>query len=478
MAGAGASAGAVDISFVGRIDELALLRRLLDDASSGTPRLALLSGEAGIGKTRLVHELLAEAHAAGWLTLLGSCQEDVVIPYLPIATALRPLGDFESGLVAPAVLDETLWTNPDEHDTLRLYLGVTTALVHAAQSRSVVLVVEDVHWADDATGDLLVHLVTSALHEATDRGLRVLVVLTSRGDWPSGGAGGSLGRIWRHPDAVTVRLRELPLADVRALVTSIANAPPAPPLVDELVDATGGNPFLLRSVVTRHLASGRLAADSGTLTLEHGGRIVAPVDLDDEIRLRLEHLDASIVEVLTEASFLGDDASLDELRAVHRAGGGSDDATAGGLREAIDAGVLTTDDERFSFSHPQIRHVLAHRPSAAAREALHSRIAGALVDLYGDRANEVALAIAHHLERGGVPDDPASALGWALRAAAQAWAAAAWTRAMHAYDAALTWAPAPTDEDRNDWTLRAAVAAYMAHDWSSADRLRGAIAAR
>jgi class 3 adenylate cyclase len=259
-------------------------------------------------------------------------------------------------------------------------------------------------------------------------------------------------------------------------VASVAGARPSAALVDELVDATGGNPFLLRSVVSRHLASGRLTARDGALELGREGRLVAPVDLDDEIRLLLDGVDAASMRVLTVAALLGDGAGLDELDAVHRRLGGDAGGAATSVGEAVERGILAADGDAYRFSHPQIRHVLAHRPAASEREELHRTIAGALVDHHGGRSTEQALRIAHHLERGGTPVDPASALEWALRAGAAAWAASAWTRALRAYDAALAWAVDPSAEDRNEWMLRGAIAAYMAHDRASADRLRDAIA--
>src|SRR5204862_4977565 len=107
--------------------------------------------------------------------------------------------------------------------------------------------------------------------------------------------------------------------------------------------------------------------------------------------LRLERLDDTTTTVVTEASFLGDGALIDELRIVHRARGGDDGDVDRALTAPTEWRVFTADDDRYTFTHSQIRHLLAHRPREGDREALHRDIAAALVDHYGETAPEHAL---------------------------------------------------------------------------------------
>jgi class 3 adenylate cyclase len=432
----------VDVPFVGRVDELTRLHRVLGEVVTGAPRLVLLSGDAGVGKSRLVHELVARAREGGALTLLGTCYEDLAIPFLPVATALRPVdGRLER------------WPDAAGEGGLQLYLDVTRTLLDAAAQRPVVLTIEDVHWADEASADLLVHLVTSALHDAADRRLGLLLVLTRRHPWGLATGDDLLDRLPRSPGAVVVPVRPFGAPEVHAVLTALGGAQPDAGLVEAVLDVTGGNALLVRSMVTRLLDSGRLSAAGGGLRLTGDGRLT-PVDIDEETLLRVGKCPRSI-PLLTAMAFLGDEGSLSAARAL----------ADGDLDEAVDEGLVQLDGDRFRFEHPAVRHVLYHLPAPDERAAMHLRVADLLTD---------AAAVAHHLRLAGDHADAARARDAALAAAHQAWGAGAWLTAARAYEEVLGRSPDAADDVRGEWLLRAAVASYRAQDDGSVDRLQAA----
>ena len=163
--------------FVGRAGELQQLRDALDLANRGHPQVVVVTGDAGIGKSRLLHELTPHAVAAGVEVLPGACQEDVAVPYLPIATAFAalsraeavdPFTAFGREAAQRAAADPgTTRGGGDAH--LRLFLAVSDMLLATAKTRPTMLVVEDAHWVDDATLGLLRHLLAVAAEEAVAR---------------------------------------------------------------------------------------------------------------------------------------------------------------------------------------------------------------------------------------------------------------------------------------------------------------------
>jgi predicted ATPase len=164
------------MTFVGRTRELERLDEALSAAVAGRGSTVLITGEAGIGKTRLVSELAARARSTGATVLVGRCIDllGTALPYLPVAEALRPLGDAPGSL--RDVPRRPPATESEEGSQLRLFEGVLTALERAAAEAPVVLVLDDLHWADSSTLDLIAFLE----HAVAET--RIVVVGTYRSD--------------------------------------------------------------------------------------------------------------------------------------------------------------------------------------------------------------------------------------------------------------------------------------------------------
>ncbi len=453
---------AVDVPFIGRVDELVVLRRLLDTALSGQPRVVLLSGDAGVGKSRLLAESMAAASAAHVRVLFGTCYEDMGIPYLPIATAFRPL-DHEGARRLNPPRGSVVAGAPDADDAegnrLSLFLDVTAALVDEAATTPTLLVLDDVHWADDASAELIRHLVLSAVHEASLAELPLMIILSARGPWPEG-VPRALARLSREGAAVELRLERFGVVEAHAMVTALAGARPRTDVINELLDATAGNPLLLRAVVTRNLSAGHLLVHGDEVRLGANRQLSAPTDLDDEIRLELARLDDEGHTALSIAAVMGDGELTTALRAVV---GASHQSALGHLFEA---GILRADGTHHRFSHPQVRHVVYDDLDEDRRATIHLLVAASLENSAEHPDAATALAIAHHLRRGGADPNDEHVAQWALVAGEGAWSSGAWEEATRAYSMALAGAARSTlpPEELTEVLVRAGVAAYYAND--------------
>src|SRR5438067_3517018 len=275
-----ATGGLGDGLFVGRQHEIEQLEATFEEAASGRPRLAFLVGEPGIGKTATAQEFAQRVSGAGAMVLWGSCYEGEGAPaYWPWLQVLRrlvrdlgretlfeALGPDAHGLIhlLPEFAIEHEHVDqpsiPPEQARFRLFGGAAELLRSAAQERPVVLILDDVHWADEPSL-LLLDFLARELQDA-----KVLILATYRQ--------GELGR--QHPlSDVLGRLtmaRRLVLGglarpEVEHFIEVTAGVSPTPPLVDTVHAMTAGNPFFLGEVLRLLASEGRLAADAGTLSI-------------------------------------------------------------------------------------------------------------------------------------------------------------------------------------------------------------------
>jgi class 3 adenylate cyclase len=406
--------------FVGRAGELQQLRNALDHASRGEPQVVAVTGDAGIGKSRLVQELTPNAIAAGFEVHLGACQEDVAVAYLPIATACAALSRAETVDPFTAFGDEaerraaadpgTTHGGGDAH--LRLFLAVSDMLLAAAKARPTMLVIEDVHWCDDATLGLLRHLLAVAGEEAVAAHARLLVVVTSRVPDIATPAGTVVERLIRRHGTTHVRLHSLDEHECRELVAAWLGREPSASTIDHLIEMTSGQPLVLRSVLTR--LGDVVSIDDSALT-----NLLGPTDLDHELWRRVEALTPATREMVLTAAFLGDNtlAMLGHVCAFEPEilGVLVDDAT--------EHHVLVADDDRYRFEHPQLRQLVYHWPTGRDRAQRHLLLADCLE---GAGEKEVA---AHHLARAHDIVDPERLLETCGSAADRSAAIGAWLEA-------------------------------------------------
>jgi tetratricopeptide (TPR) repeat protein len=332
--------------FVGREHELGQLERALDATRAGTGATALVTGEAGIGKTRLASELAARARDAGFDVLLGRSIDLVgaELPYQPFAEALRPLGAF------PQADGQAVGSQ------LRVFEQTLALLAERADIAPVLLVLEDLHWADTSTLDLVVFLA----HNLHDR--RVLVLATYRADELS-----SAARVrWladgvrRSGSALVLELGPLDREELTALLAAHADALPPAALMDAIVARSEGNPFFAEEL----LAAG-----------DQGGEL--PHGLRDLLLQRMARLDRPTQGLLRLAAAAGRDISYRLLRTLAAA---PERDVRESLRQAVEHGVLVADQATgsFRFRHALLAEAVYATLLPGEREELHARLAEAL----------------------------------------------------------------------------------------------------
>ena len=394
---------------VGRDAELAELREALDAAAAGRPSLVLLAGDSGVGKTRLLRELSHAADEDGALVLCGDSVElgDGELPYAPLVSALRPLVRDADGVfdqLAPGAREALARLLPglpgaggplvpaqDAAAQAHLFEAVLELLDALGAGRPVVLVLEDVHWADRSTRAFLAFVGRSLGSE------RVLAVASYRSD--------ELHR--RHPlrpllaelsSARRVELEPLGADALEAAVGEILGAPPSPELMRRLWARSEGNPLFMEEL----LATG---AD---------GRGALPATLRDALLVRVERASEDTQEVLRLLAV----AERPDHELLERAGDLEPRALREALREAVAAHLVIAGPEgTYAFRHALQREVVADDLLPGERSELHRRIAEVLERRAQERAGGghlLSAAIALH--RLGAGDRPA-ALGASIAAA-------------------------------------------------------------
>ena len=332
-----------EAAFVGRARELGELGSALASARDACGSTVLLAGEAGIGKTRLAAELAARARDAGFEVLLGRSIDLVgtELPYQPFTEALRPLG-------APG---------PAAASQLRVFEETLALLTERAGHAPVLLVLEDLHWADTSTLDLVVFLA----HNLAGR--RILLLATCRADEPA-----SAERVHRLTEGVlrsgsALRLELAPLGreELTALLAARADAPPPAGLAQAIAIRSEGNPFFAEEL---------LAAGGD----EHGE---LPRRLRDVLLQRVARLDADTQSLLRLAAAAGRDVGYPLLHALTAL---PERGLRESLRRAVDHGVLITDQASgsFRFRHALLADAVYSTLLPGEREELHARLADEL----------------------------------------------------------------------------------------------------
>ena len=444
--------------FVGREPELAELSAGLDDAFAGSGRLFLLQGEPGIGKSRLADELSGRALARGATVLVGRCWEaGGAPPYWPWTQSLRAYvrraepGALRRQLAGGAAeviqivpeLRELFPGVPDaepsesEAARFRLFDSTASLLRAAASDRPLVLVLDDLHAADEPSL-LLLSYVASVLGDS-----RILIVATFRDLDPAieDPLESTLADLGREQGTHRIRLTGLSEQEVGQLAEAMAEAEPPKQLVAELHTDTEGNPLFVSEIV-------RLLAAEGRLGPEGLGGIPIPETVREAIGRRLRRLSDECRRVLSLASVLGREFGLVALERVADYTG--IDRLLGVLDEAITARVVEEVPGSFGrlrFGHALTRDSLYEEIPSTHRARLHRRVAEVLEELYRGNLDPHLAELAHHFSL-AVPAVPAEkAIDYGRLAGDRALAALAFEEAARLYRLALRVAESSTPTD-------------------------------
>jgi len=377
---------------VGRAEYLALLVAALARARAGEPSAVLIGGEAGVGKSRLVGEFWARAAGAGGRVLAGACLDLGVegLPFAPFAAVLRELvrdlgADGVAGLLPGQASREFArllpefgvadWATDASLARARLFEQILTLLERLADERPVALIIEDAHWADRSTLDLLAFLVSG--QQVLDR---VLIMVTYRSDelHPAHPLRLLLTELGRLGWVERVELPRLARLHADELVARILGREPEPSLADEVYRRAEGNPLFVEE----------LLRDGG------GPTAGLPDSLRDLLLAMVRRLPEETQEALRAASPAGPGVGHRLLAAVT---GLDDDPLARALRPAVAANVLTAATDGYAFRHALIREAIYDDLLPGERIRLHTRFAEALGSDPGLAApGRAATEQAHH----------------------------------------------------------------------------------
>ncbi|MCH8909878.1 MAG: AAA family ATPase [Chloroflexi bacterium] len=437
------------VPFVGRVQEMAELTVALDDALDGRGGLVMLVGEPGIGKTRLAEELEVVARDRGARVVWGaSYASGGAPPYWPWTQVIRSLLTEPSEAILTAlgpraaaiaeIVPEIRDVLPDlqpapevepEQARFRLFDSVTSFLGEVAATQPMVVVLDDLHWADQSTLDLLQFV-------ARDISSTSMLLVGGYRDM-------ELSR--RHPLSETlaaltrvrafqrIPLRGLESDDVGRLVEAVGEIRPSRKLVEEIHDRTEGNPFFVAEL-TRDLSRG--AASRGGEFDAMGLRI--PEGVREVVGTRLNRLSEECNQVLRTAAVIGREfefALLTEVSAEL-----SEDALLDAVHEARDASTvrdLPGSGERYEFAHSLIQQTLTDELSVSQRTHLHARIVDAVERLYGDHLDDHCAELAYHCAEAGSAVAADRVVFYARMAGERAAASYAWVEARAYYEQAL-----------------------------------------
>jgi DNA-binding CsgD family transcriptional regulator len=442
----------------GRDEQLGRLREAVRAARSGVPGTVLVEGEAGIGKTRLVSEVAFEESAHGAVVLWGNCSA-VAGRDVPLGPFIDALGDLRRELdaevlahVAGSRIEVLAGLAPGAFDVApsgpvpalgQVFGAVTDVLRATAVQRPVLLLLEDVHWADDSTLDLVDYLARSVRTE------QLLVVVTARTDDVAyQRVRGQLAEVGRAPGVVRLVLPRLTSDQVADQVRALGGRGD-PAEVDRVVELSGGVPFLVEQVVEAGVEQ------SGALASRLLGHRIDGLSPDARTLV-----DAASVALSSPRA--GDVASVVDL--------GPDELDRA-LRNAVREGVLVVRGESIGFRHALLQEAALEDLLPLGRQELHRRWAEVLSSRSGGATR--VIEIAHHRIGAG---DPGPALDACLAAAAHAGRVSAYVERDRMLARALDlWPQVPDAEERSGTDLPALLsqaaesAQLVQHDVRAAD---------
>ncbi len=435
---------------IGRADELGQLQTSWAATQQSEGSVVLVAGEPGIGKTRLAAALAEHAHATGGTVLYGRSYDENLISYQPFREAIRQYADaaptgqlrddlVHDGAMLTRLVPELLVRVPDlpppvkaEPDTERylLFEAVVSTLIALSARAPMLLVLDDLHWADHSTALLMARVARAC------PGSRVMMLGTYRSeevdnDHPLTAVIASLRR---ERDFRLLPLQGLSHTDVSALVQARTAGSASDDLVDTIAADSNGNPYFISELV-RHLAeTGALTDIRGEHTAERIARTGLPDSVRELIERRLRRLSAETVRLMTLAAVVGSDFGLDVLQAVS----GSEDDVLDNVEEAMRAGAVieAAATGRYVFAHALVHSVLYGSLNRARRARLHLRIAEALASQHGSDPEVVAEVAYHFLEAAGL-DTEGRAVDWSIRAGERAFEQLAHEDAARWFDRAI-----------------------------------------
>ncbi|WP_343999136.1 AAA family ATPase, partial [Pseudarthrobacter sulfonivorans] len=479
--------------FVGRGPELEQLHDEWDMAKAGAQRLVLVSGDAGIGKSRLVAEFVRQISVTDHpLVLHGRCDEDVSGPFEAVGQALAPylracdpgrlaaeLGDLaedlsrivpNSGLRLPRVPVDALRADP-HFIRSRLFDAVTRVFRQASMSSPLLFAVDDLHWAPEPTLLLLRHLMQREMLE------RTLVICTLRPKYSSDALIDFLGELRREATPVQIELGGLHRLEVAQLLGRDNGSPLSPDdvfaerLAYDIYSETRGNPLYARELI-RSLGEDSGPRSAGTADVPHG--------VKDIVAARVRRLSQETQTLLGMAAVLGQTFELNVLQRLAEA---DDQSLLERVEEATQAQLLydvtaAAPDavERYEFVHAIVRKAIIESVSPARVRRIHAAAAVALEQLYSHTLEERADEIARHLVQAGPISDRQNILRYLTMAGRAALNSSAAEEGLRYLNQAMVVMDTADASDRAELWFQRGLALRMIGRWpDSVASLRSAL---
>ncbi|HVM53053.1 MAG TPA: AAA family ATPase [Acidimicrobiales bacterium] len=433
-------------AFAGRDDAWQVLKSAWATTCHGEGQVVLLAGEPGIGKTRLAGELARVVAEGGGIVLYGGCDEEVDLPYRPFSHALGHLARHadadvleahvtaHGGALGPvvALLERADATRPvadPEQERLRLFDAAVDLLARAAARMPVLLVLDDLHWADGSTLRMLRYVVR-------ERATRPVMVLGTYRDTDVDRGhplSSVLGELRREPGVERLALDGLDAAAISDVLVRTAghDLVDIDSLAALLQSETDGNPFFVGEVMRHLVESGAVVQSDGRWSADRGliEALGVPEGVRDVIGRRLSALPPELSDALRVAAVIGHEFDAPTVASVS----GIDIVDVlDHLDTATQRGLLEASGRRWRFAHALVRQTLAEELSLGKRLRMHHQVAVALEASGGE-----LLAIAHHHCEAAVVGDADTAVALARRAGEEAMAALAWEQAIRWFERAL-----------------------------------------
>ena len=407
-------------AFVGRETERAAIRVTIDRALTGHGSLVMLGGGPGVGKSRLAMEMAAYASRVGFRCLIGHCYErDEPFPYLPFVEIIESnlaqapsLDDFrrrmgenaaELAQIAPSLrrvfpdIPQPMELPPAQQRRY-LFQSVSAAVGRAAQTRSQLYILEDLHWADESTLALLVHLANRVAQ------LPVVIIGTYRDEYSENNP----ALVRTLEELIRLGVRPLKLGGlsrdaVAQMLNGLSQRQAPEGLVSFIFEESQGYPFFVEEVYRHLVEEGRVFDAAGQFRADIK---IDESDVPENVRLiigrRLARLDENEKRMLAAAAVIGRSFSFKLLTAVCEVDA---DELFTVIEKAQQMGVIVPSsggpETPFTFTHELVRQTLLAGFSAPRRQQLHMRVADAIERLYPQAANEHAAQVADHLIKAG-----------------------------------------------------------------------------
>ncbi|HEY2180602.1 MAG TPA: AAA family ATPase [Solirubrobacteraceae bacterium] len=427
-------------SYVGRVKERALIEEMRGLTRDGQRQVLLLSGEPGIGKTRLSSYTARSAHGEGFAVCWGGCSEDFAVPYEPWIEVCSQLVEHapdellqrhcrrhggELGRLVQELskrvedLPQPQSSDPDTERYL-LFSAVAGLVERVAGSVPVCMVLDDMHWADGQSVALLRHLVRTV-----ERGALQIVATYRDTDLGKEHPLGALLADLRRVEGVRrIALHGLDVDDVAEIMTAAAGhelEEDGIQLARQITDETGGNPFFVGEILRGLSESGSLAFDESSerWRVDRSAANRLPESVREVIERRVERLGDQAAEVLKLASVIGRVFDVQLLESML----GNEGALLDHLEAATASSLLSESSERvgeFRFAHALINQTLYDGIGATRRARMHQRVAQALEQLYGEDPGARLSELALHWRLAAVSLDSRRAADYALRAGQRA----------------------------------------------------------